>query len=237
MPKLDQAQLDLLSVFKDLDTLIVKQQAEILEAFTHFETQNKYRAYDKIGRHVLYIAEESGCLIRQFCSSGRSYSMHVFDNNMNEVLTLQSPKRPFKGLCCFACCDLCSHQIHVFCCSQEIGYIQEVCSCRFTFVVYTAEGQPVYQIEAPYCRWDSCCCDDVFHIYRYEGDVSIAQIRKKFAGFGKEIFTDADNFGITFQKEMHTHDKALLFAATFLIDFMFYENNTQEDKSGSIGTI
>ncbi|KAK7004622.1 phospholipid scramblase 1 [Biomphalaria glabrata] len=230
MEQLDENQRQFLSVFKNLGMIIVKQEAELLEAFINFETANQYRVYDEIGRFLLQVGEESDCLTRQCCTSGRAHMLHVMDNNLNEVLTLRSPWRPCMGPFCFACCDPCSHQIHVYCCNKRIGYVEESCSLiQYTFRVYRDDENPVFTINAPLCRWDACCCDDVYYVYDYQGS-AVAQIRKKFAGIGKEVFTDADTFGVQLPRHMHVLDKALLFAATFLIDFMFYENNNKSDN-------
>ncbi|KAK7004623.1 phospholipid scramblase 2 [Biomphalaria glabrata] len=231
MPKLDQNQLKSLSVFANLDHVIVKQKVELLEAIVGFETKNKYIALDEVGRQLFSIGEESSCCFRQLCSSGRAYTMHVHDVNMSEVMIIQSPMRPCIGPLCFACCDLCSHQNHVFCCQKEIGYIkEELTFVWYNFVVYKSDDMPAYTIKAPLCRWDSCCCEDVFQIYEYQGNVPIGKISKSFSGLAKEVFTDADLLGVQFPKEMHVRDKALLFAAVFLIDLMFYENNKNDPR-------
>ena len=64
-------------------------------------------------------------------------------------------------------------------------------------------------------------------------------ITKQWSGFGKEAFTDADNFGISFpldldvkvlnrylmllKLDVFVQVKATLLGALFLIDFMFFE--------------
>ena len=43
------------------------------------------------------------------------------------------------------------------------------------------------------------------------------QIRKQFSGVLKEVFTDADIFGVTFPMDLDVHVKATMLGAVFLI--------------------
>ncbi|KAH9382714.1 hypothetical protein HPB48_023269 [Haemaphysalis longicornis] len=53
--------------------------------------------------------------------------------------------------------------------------------------------------------------------------VVIGAITKTWSGLVKEFFTDADNFGVSFPKDLDVHLKASLLAAAVLIDYMFFE--------------
>lgn len=46
---------------------------------------------------------------------------------------------------------------------------------------------------------------------------TIGRIQKQWSGLAKEIFTDADNFGITFPMDLDVKMKAILLGACFLI--------------------
>jgi hypothetical protein len=43
----------------------------------------------------------------------------------------------------------------------------------------------------------------------------------------KEMFTDSDNFGVSFNNKMSSDLKSLVFSATFLIDLMYFENKNK----------
>jgi Scramblase len=43
------------------------------------------------------------------------------------------------------------------------------------------------------------------------------------------LYTDADNFGVVFPSYASPQDKALIFAATFLIDYLFFEEKPRND--------
>ena len=53
----------------------------------------------------------------------------------------------------------------------------------------------------------------------------VATIAKKWMGCFKETLTDADNFVIDFREGLDMTSKILIFAATFLIDMMYFEMN------------
>ena len=50
-------------------------------------------------------------------------------------------------------------------------------------------------------------------------------ITKKWSGLGKEMFTDADHFGVEFPERADIALKAVLLGAVFLIDFAHFEDN------------
>jgi len=50
-------------------------------------------------------------------------------------------------------------------------------------------------------------------------------IRKKWGGTAREIFTDADAFGVELPAEADNHLKTILLGAVFLIDFVHFEDN------------
>ena len=48
-------------------------------------------------------------------------------------------------------------------------------------------------------------------------DTPCGQIRKQWSGIVKEMFTDADNFGVTFPMDLDAKVKATMLGAVFLI--------------------
>ena len=45
----------------------------------------------------------------------------------------------------------------------------------------------------------------------------VGQITKQWSGLAKEIFTDSDNFGVTFPQDLDVRTKATTLGAAFLI--------------------
>ncbi len=58
-----------------------------------------------------------------------------------------------------------------------------------------------------------------------DGD-QVGRITKKFGGAGRELFTNQDTYFIAFPRGADVGVKAAIVGATFLVDFMFYEGNT-----------
>lgn len=56
-----------------------------------------------------------------------------------------------------------------------------------------------------------------FQIFANDGTTHVGQIRKQWSGIVKEMFTDADNFGVTFPLDLDVKVKATLLGAIFLI--------------------
>jgi hypothetical protein len=65
---------------------------------------------------------------------------------------------------------------------------------------------------------------------RLQDGMEIGHIKKKWSGLAKEFFTDADNFGVSFSPDLALHVKALILAAVFLIDFMYFEDNAGKNN-------
>ena len=80
----------------------------------------------------------------------------------------------------------------------------------------------------------------------------VGKITKQWSGLGKEMFTDADNFGINFPMDLDVkvrehccaarkypeiiilflQMKATLLGALFLVDFMYFEKQNQNSGGG-----
>ena len=92
---------------------------------------------------------------------------------------------------------------------------------RFTlfarrFSVQGATGEEVAQLHGPLFRpW-------TFRIVK--DDQEVGKISKKWSGLFKESFTNADNFGLKLGDAMDHQLRTLALAATFLIDFLYFEN-------------
>ena len=73
----------------------------------------------------------------------------------------------------------------------------------------------------------------IFRIWTFKllfEDQEVGRISKKWGGMLKEMFTDADVFGMEVEPHVPNELRAILLVATFLIDFTCFENNS---KSGS----
>lgn len=107
-----------------------------------------------------------------------------------------------------------------------IGTVSEACGIirpKYQIFDATLPDSPLFEINGPICKF-SCFCGDIdFPIKecvdkkhgiteRHAGIIS-----KKWGGFLKELFTDADSFGVSFPPDLDPKYKVLFLAACFLI--------------------
>ena len=215
-----------------IDQLLVHQKVELLEAFTGFETANKYSIKNSLGQKIYYAVEDSDCLTRNCCGPRRPFDMKILDNFQNEVIHLSRPLR----------CDSCWFP----CCLQNIevtsppgtlvGSIdQEWSICCPSYAIKNANGDTVLRIEGPFCTM-SICGNVEFQVMSADGSTEVGKISKQWSGLIREMFTDADYFGITFPIDLDVKMKAVMLGACFLIDAMFFEKaqNREQDSPGML---
>lgn len=210
-----------------IDQIIIKQKVHLLEVFTGFETANKYAIKNSMGQDVFYAAEDTDCCTRNCCGPMRPFGMKVLDNFKREVMYIHRPLRC--STCWFPCC---LQTLEVMAPpGTPIGYVVQEWSIIYpSFRIENAMHETVLRIKGPACRWNCCCNDVVFEVLSKGGDVQVGRISKQWSGLLKEAFTDAENFGISFPMDLDTNIKAVLIGAAFLIDFMFFEKQANEEN-------
>jgi len=191
-------------------SLMVRQQKEMLEAFTGIETKNKYVITDPNDQVVLYAAEAGegamAFITRSFLKAKRPFTMRLMDPAGAEVLTLRRPWNWFLS------------ELHVHdATGAEIGMIdQQWAFFARKFHITGPSGELLAELHGPFFRpW-------TFRVL--QGGQEVGAIKKEWSGFLKEAFTDADNFGIELGPAMNPQLRTLVLAATFLIDFLYFEN-------------
>ncbi len=221
--------------------LFIRQQVEMVEAFTGFETENKYDIFAMGGtQHLFHAMEQSDCCTRQCCGPSREFKMTVcgMQGLSNPIITIMRPFR-CRSPCC---CNL--QEVSVYAgteAGQLLGVIREQWSCGDAQLNLEVNGRVEFKIQGPLCVCDGPCCgDQVFQIndpadQPIQTPTGAAEIRKMGAqDFGSAVqqqFTKADNFGATFPMSASPEAKALILASVFLIDFMFFEN-AQNNNGG-----
>jgi uncharacterized protein YxjI len=224
-----------LEYLSQIDQLLVHQQVEIFELFTGFETCNKYQVKNTLGQQVYFAGEESDMCMRQCCGPSRGFTMHITNNFGQEVIRVMREFKCCAGINCCAGCQCCSMEIRVEApVGQTIGYVRQQRSCLAPkYYVQDAQEQTVLMIEGPICICQGPCCtwDQEFKVLSRDGAHQVGKISKQWSGFVKEYFTDADNFGVSFPMDLDVRVKATLLGAVFLIDFMFFEQNQNNNNN------
>lgn len=191
--------------------LIVRQVKEWGEILVGLETRNRYEILDEDNNLVGYAAEEGkglgAMLLRNLLGRCRACTLHITDPQ-GEVIGVGN--KPFRWF---------FHRMEASEGGRPVGAVQRKWSWfHRKFVIESPTGDEVLTIFSPLFRiW-------TFKLKFRDRDVGV--IRKKWGGALRELFTDADTFGIEYDAgdqlgEMQT----ILLAATFLIDFTCFENN------------
>ncbi|GFR65808.1 phospholipid scramblase [Elysia marginata] len=195
-------------------------------AFTGFETNNKYEIRNSMGQRVYMAVEDTCCCTRNCCGSARPFDMKIMDNQKREVIHLSRPLR-CRSCWCFCCLQKLTVEAPK---GQTVGYVRQAWSCCHPrYNIKNAEDETQLRIKGP-CFQCNMCGDIEFEVLSKDGETFVGQITKQWSGLAKEIFTDADNFGVSFPIDLDTKTKATLLGAVFLIDFMYFEHDSSDVK-------
>lgn len=200
--------------FSGLQRLTVRQRRKWLEVLLSFEMKNAYDVYDEDQTAVLKVAEQGegvgAFLARMFLGPMRPFTAAVVDANSGEALLVL--KRRWAWF--FPKLEVYSGA------GESIGVIQKRWSwIRRIYAITDDTGRTVAELFGPFFKpW-------TFEI-RSDG-MQVGMIQKRWSGLGREMFTDADNFGVDLTSVADPKLKALAFAATVLIDVVHFERSKQ----------
>eukprot|EP00058_Branchiostoma_floridae_P006284 XP_002591772.1 hypothetical protein BRAFLDRAFT_123522 [Branchiostoma floridae] len=211
-----------LEYLTQIDQLLVHQQVELFEAFTGIEMNNKYKIKNSLGQQVYFAYEETDICMRIMCGNQRSFTIHVTDNNQQEVMRVRRDFKCCAGCCwCAGCCDCCAFEVYVEApVGQQIGIVRQMGSgWKAHYSVMNGQRDEIFKIWGPCCAWSGpcCMCDVDFDILGTDGTTKVGAVTRQYAGFVQECFTKASNFSMTFPQDLDVKMKATLFGAAMLI--------------------
>lgn len=194
--------------------VLVRQVKEWGEILLGFEARNRFQLLAEDGRVLGSAAEEGGgigmMVARNLLGPMRAATIHVYDGEGREVLC---GKKPFRWY---------FHRMEILEGTRKLGAIQR----RFAlfhrlFVIENAAGEEVLRVES---KW--------FHLWTFDVVTPAGEragaIKKEWGGLLREMFSDADTFGVEFPGSGAGEDiRKILLVATFLVDFTCFENNTR----------
>jgi uncharacterized protein YxjI len=204
--------MSMLPVVASTDSLVIRQRKELTEVFTSMETKNRYEIDTPDGRTILYAQEqgEGGMdfLRRNFLNTARPFHIELSDERGQDVMNLH---RPWRWI--FSRLDVLDGN------GTPLGAIQQrfaMFSKRFS--VLDPSGAEIAELHGPMLRpW-------TFRVL--VAGKEVGQITKQWSGLLREAFTDADTFGVKYGPGMNPQLRALALAATFLIDFLYFEHKS-----------
>ena len=191
--------------------LHVQQVWEGFEIVLGWESRNKYRILDEFQKPVAFAAEQSsglgGTIMRQVFGHWRSFKVTIFNEQKQKQFDLHFPFRWFfKTL------------ILTDASGANIGHLQERFAIfRKKFDVYDNQNRVIARINSSFFKF--------WTFEFFDGGRSLGKIQKKWSGMLGEIFTDKDNFVVTFTPMTNPDTKALMLATCLMVDIIYFENN------------
>ncbi|XP_074507207.1 phospholipid scramblase family member 5 isoform X1 [Sebastes fasciatus] len=170
-------------------------------------------------RSQLFVAvEESSCVCLQCCGPARACSLQGFDCQGRQVFYFERPLRV--DACCFGCCLM---EMRAY--TPQKHLIGTVCQRWSMFTplleVCGSEGASNIRIQGSCCPY-RCFSNQQFQIVSNIGE-KMGTIWKKWPGFNDDHNMDHEHFGLEVPLDMESQTKLLLLAATFLLNYMFFE--------------
>jgi len=215
---------------KGQKSLKIKQNVDLQEVLGCCEKANSYMIYAANGQHVADAKEKSGgclrCLCRNHCEQARGFTMRVKSFSHGDSFQCQRKWKPCVSMGFPPCCMCCADQLKILSPDGSVFYgdcVERLAWWRKRYMVNDGTGQLTNLVWGP-CF--TCCCGDViFTIYDHRKNL-VGKIYKKWGGLVKELVSDADTFVVEFgQDDMTLQAKACIIGLTFLIDFMYFEDN------------
>jgi uncharacterized protein YxjI len=199
--------------FQHAQRLSVRQRKNWMEIITSFDARNKYVVYDESGNPVFHVEEQGsgfGSLMKRlFLRNLRPFTSHVEDlAGQGNLLVL---RKPFRFI---------FHRLDVHdSAGNHLGSIQKRWTWfRRKYTIEAPDGREIASLYGPFFRpW-------TFKIQLPGTEQEVGMIQKKWSGLLKEAFSDADNFWVDFGSVDDPQLRAVLFAATALIDIVHFEN-------------
>jgi len=217
-----------LEYFAALDHIWVKELPQLIDQIVDFETNQKYQCLNNQGQQVYWSAENTPMCTRQCCGSQRPFHIDVHDPTGKIAMKFDRPLRCNSIFCCcfpINCC--CLQNVTVTDMTGGlIGNVVQKVSFRPCFDMVDASGKVLCSVVGPFMvNCCTCFSDVVFNIFLPGNkQTPVGTLTKKFGGVVRElVINNADNFAVVFPMDLPISAKALLFATTFLIDFMFFE--------------
>lgn len=200
---------DVIEKLSSASLLHVQQVFEAWE-FIGIETRNKYKILDENNRPFAFAAEKStglgGALLRHFLGHWRSFEITIFNEDKRPICNLRFPFRFFLKTLEVSGVE-----------GESIGRIEQRFSLfRKKFEVSDPHGLLIAEINSGFLKF--------WTFEFFDKGKSLGKISKKWSGGLSELFTDKDNFVVTFEDSALDYRKKLLMLSTSLmVDLIYFE--------------
>ncbi|XP_065287624.1 phospholipid scramblase family member 5-like isoform X2 [Dermacentor albipictus] len=196
-----------------LDQIIIRQRLQIFQGCS-CERRNRYVASNSMGQIIYNMTEYSERGAHFWHGRARSFEMDVLDHRNAVVMHFV---RPLRCMISWCCCDRQEMEVQAPPGNVMAMIRQEFSMCGPKFSIKDRNSRRVLDIVAPACKTGVPCDGVVEFAVLSTNGVVIGKITKLWGGALTEVFTTANNFGVTFPLDLDVHIKGALIAATILI--------------------
>ena len=232
------------------ESILIKQQPDILEVATNFQTENKYLVFGQSTKGLKFLfkcMEKSGSCMRFCCPADqREFNMDLMHISSAEDFNTNNPKifgniyKPFK--CTMCCCSRPEITIKLSDGDKKVGAIKNIFTCcNPEFEVYDENEKVKFLLTADCCQCGLMCkglcgklSEVVFNILNPDNKEIIGNITKKVAN-SSEVFSNADSYQVIFPQNTTPNDKFLLTGLGLMIDYQFFESGSSTRSTGGFG--
>jgi len=234
----------------NISEIIIKQEADILEAVTGCQEPNNYQVYGRLPNgekiYIFKCREFSSCGMRYFCPVNcREFSMKIklaYEEEQKNTEKKNTDDEDYEN----SLIDINKNcKIPCLCCVRpdmkvilsennlKLGTIeQEFSFCDPVFNIYDKDDTALFYIESDCCQCGFLCRNNFlgktdeahFFIYYYNDRSNPAgDICKKAA---KSTLSIGDNYSVILPAKATFEEKILLTIAGIMIDYQYFEKNT-----------
>ncbi|XP_021196805.2 phospholipid scramblase 1 [Helicoverpa armigera] len=209
-----------LSELVPIDRLFITKRLRVRNVLFLRGKKNRFFVRTSDQALVYTIEEENSWWVGYFCYGLRPLQLRVLNSQGSEVMRIN---RPYSCTARILPCQL--QHLEVFSPpGQLIGCVeQQWTPVKPTYLVKNGEGDILFWIRGPFITL-SCFRDVQFSIVRPDG-TAVGATCKRWQGLTHALFFApvTDKFGVAFERDLRVEEKALLLAATLLMDYMYYD--------------
>jgi uncharacterized protein YxjI len=194
------------------DSIFSRDRIFVKERVGFFKAANAYELFDESGTKIGDVQEKVPGFFKKLMKftdfkTMLSFRVHFYDQDEKEVLSIWRKFSIFRSKVFVKDSD-----------GRQLGWFkQKVLSLGGRFEILDNDGKSIGEVKGDWKGWDFTVTD--------AHQQKTAQITKKWAGIGKELFTSADNYVIAVDPTFGiTPDfRKLILAAGICIDMVLKE--------------
>ncbi|KAM3959880.1 phospholipid scramblase 2 [Aphomia sociella] len=214
------APLHMLHELTSVERLFITKRLRVKSVLFLRGKKNRFFVRTPHQELVYTVEEENSWWVGYFCYGLRPLQLRVTNSEGTEVMRIN---RPYACTTRVLPCQL--QRIDVFAPPGHlIGTIeQQWTPVRPLYLIKDGDGVDLFLIRGPLITL-SLFRDVQFHITRLDG-APVGDTCKRWQGLTHALFLApvTDRFGVTFERDLTVEMKALLLAATLLMDYMYYD--------------